>query len=56
MALEGNGRYVAYEKSRRLVYISAKVADDSAFPFEPGDQLVVRIDPDGQRLVIEKAT
>jgi hypothetical protein len=38
-------------ESRTLVYISKKVVDDSAFPFEPGQELVVRIE--GKRLVIE---
>jgi len=55
MALEGSGRYVAYEKSRRLVYISARVADDSAFPFHAGDELTIRIDPKAGRLIVEKA-
>lgn len=52
MALEGTGRYVSYEKSRTLIYISKKVADDSAFPFKPGEELWVRIE--GKKVVIEK--
>jgi hypothetical protein len=55
MALEGSARFVSYEKSRTLVYISKKVVDDSAFPFRPGEELVVRIDPKGQRLIIERS-
>lgn len=55
MALDGPGRFVSYEKSRTLIYISKKIADASAFPFEAGDQLVVHIDADDGRLIIEKA-
>lgn len=32
-----------------------RVTDDSAFPFEPGDELVVTVDPKGKRLILEKA-
>lgn len=55
MALEGKGRLHQSEASRTLVYISQKVANDSAFPFASGDELVVRIDANKGRLVIEKA-
>lgn len=53
MALEGPGRLERPEANRTRLYISTKVAEDSAFPFKPGDQLVVRID--GRRLIVEKA-
>lgn len=36
-----------------MIYVSAKVAGDSAFPFKPGDDLRIQID--GKRLIIEKA-
>lgn len=52
MVLEGPGRLERPEASRTRIYISTKVAEDSAFPFKPGDRLVVRID--GKRLVVEK--
>ncbi len=35
-----------------FVYIPTSVAKDSAFPFKPGEEVIVRID--GKRLVIEK--
>ena len=35
-----------------FVYIPASVAKDSAFPFKPGEEVIVRIE--GNRLVIEK--
>lgn len=52
MALEGKARFVSYERSRTLIYLSKKVVDDSAFPLEPGEPLTVKID--GKRLIIEK--
>lgn len=53
MALEGPGRLERPEASRTRIYVSAKVAEDSAFPFKRGDKLFIRID--GKRLVIERA-
>lgn len=53
MALEGKGRFLQTEGSRSLIYVSQKVAQDSAFPFEPSQELVVRIEKN--RLVIESA-
>lgn len=55
MVLEGPARLTHYEGSRTMIYISAKVANDSAFPFEKGEELWVTIDTKGKRLVIERA-
>lgn len=55
MALKGTARFASYERSRTVIYVSKKVTDDSAFPFEPGDELVVIVDPKGKRLILEKA-
>lgn len=55
MVLEGDGRLLEPEASRTLIYVSQKIASDSAFPFESGQALRVRIDPDNQRLIIEAA-
>ena len=55
MALEGSGKFVRYERSRTLIYVSAKVCDDSNFPFQPGDALNVRIDRKAKRLIVELA-
>lgn len=52
MALEGPGRLGKPTSNRTMVYIGMPVASDSAFPFEKGDALWVRID--GDRLIIEK--
>lgn len=55
MALEGEARLVQAEASRTVVYISQAVVRDSQFPFAAREKLVVRIDPKGKRLIIEKA-
>ena len=57
--LEDIGRFInrptrtggkTYDKF--FVYIPTSVAKDSAFPFRPGEEVLVRIE--GKRLVIEK--
>ena len=35
-----------------FIYIPASVAKDSAFPFSPGEKVIVRIE--GNKLIIEK--
>lgn len=55
MTLEAHGRLLHPESSRTLIYVSQKVASDSAFPFEAGDELVVRIDKENERLIVELA-
>ena len=55
MALEGKGRFLKSESSRSLIYVSQKVAQDSAFPFKPGQELVIRIDERRGRLIVEAA-
>lgn len=55
MSLSGTARLIQAEKSRTLLYLSQRVAADSAFPFKPGDALTVSIDPKNQRLIIERA-
>jgi hypothetical protein len=55
MALQGTGRFVSYEKSRNMIYVSSKVAEDSNFPFRPGDDLTITIDAKSKRLIVEKS-
>ena len=55
MALQGKGKLHHPQSSRTVIYVSAKVAGDSAFPFQPGDDLVIRIDTKAGRLIVEKA-
>lgn len=54
MSLEGDGRLLEPEGSRTLIYVSQKVASDSAFPFEAGEKLRITIDSEGERLIVEK--
>lgn len=51
MTLEGNGRYFQSEASRTVIYVSQRIAKDSAWPFSPGQSLKIRID--GDRLIVE---
>lgn len=55
MSLNGSARLIQAEKSRTLLYVSQRVAADSAFPFKAGEPLVVTIDVEGERLIIERA-
>jgi hypothetical protein len=54
--LEGFARIVLPSRSDRsktgILYIPADVVKDSSFPFEPDQEVVIRID--GKRLVIEE--
>ncbi len=53
MPLTGTGRLDQPQASRTYIAVSAKLARDSAFPFEKGDKLAITID--GDRLIVEKA-
>jgi hypothetical protein len=52
MSLEGEGAIYEHAKGRIVVYIPAKVRSDSAFPFEIGEKVNIRID--GKKLIVEK--
>ena len=61
MTLEGEGQYrkVPYNKKgnryyRNEIYIPSKVAEDSGFPFEAGENVKVIVDKTNKRLIIEK--
>jgi len=55
--LEGYAKIILPSRSDRsktgILYIPADVVKDSSFPFNPDDEVTVRID--GKRLVIEGA-
>lgn len=55
MALKGDGRLFEAETSRTIIYVSQRVASDSAFPFGHRDKLSITIDADNGRLIIERA-
>lgn len=59
--LEGKGRFVnrptetggkKYDKF--YLYIPTSLARDSAFPFQVGEELLIRIDPETGKLIVEK--
>lgn len=50
MVLEGHGRYFQSEASRTVIYVSQRIARDSAWPFRPGQRLDIKID--GDRLIV----
>jgi len=55
LMLEGNAKIILPSRSDRsktgILYIPADLVKDSSFPFNPDQEVVVRID--GRRLVIE---
>ncbi len=52
MTLEGQGSIYQHAKGRLVIYIPADVTKDSAFPFEVGEKVKVRID--GEGLIVGK--
>ncbi len=53
MVLEGDGKFHEPEASRAYIYVSQKLVNDSAFPFEDGQPLHLRIEPETGRLIVE---
>jgi len=53
MPLEGKATYYQRNGPGYLI-ISAKVAQDSAFPFQHKEKLHVKIDPNSQKLIVAK--
>ncbi len=61
MAKEGLGRIIVREtktKNKKYkktwIYIPSQVANDTAFPFKHREEVIVKIDIHGKRLIIEK--
>jgi len=61
--LEGKGRFTnrPTETSGKLydkfyIYVPTEVARDSLFPFTPGEEITIRIDPDNQSLIVSKSS
>jgi hypothetical protein len=52
MSLEATGTLYEFTKGKLVLYIPADVRKDSAFPFDVGEKVKVRID--GKKLVVEK--
>jgi hypothetical protein len=41
--------------ARHTIFLEKSFVEDSLFPFKAGDVLLIRIDPDNDRLIITKA-
>jgi len=52
MVLQGKGKIHEPVKGRIMIYIPADVHKDSAFPFEPKEEVNIKIE--GKKLIIEK--
>jgi len=60
--LEGKGKFVNRrtrtankEYDRFFIYVPVEVARDSAFPFKTNEIVMVKIDAEKKRLLVEKA-
>lgn len=51
MALEGKGRVIQPSKGKIVIYVPAKVHNDSAFPFKPKQDVKITIKED--KLIME---
>ncbi|MCK4270640.1 MAG: hypothetical protein KAW93_09195 [Methanogenium sp.] len=56
MSREGTGKLIQISKRARTRYVSipADVAGDDRFPFETGEEVMVTIDTDNNRMIISK--
>lgn len=61
--LEGEGRFMNIKRKSAnktydnfLVYVPVELARDSQFPFKPKDVVVIRVDPQKKRVVLERAS
>lgn len=43
---QGKGKFILRKDGKFFVYLPSKVATDSAWPFKPGEDLLVSIDGD----------
>lgn len=55
MVLEARGSLQEPQKAKTFILVPQPVRKDSRFPFRRGDKLIVRIEPEENRLVILKA-
>lgn len=54
MSLEGQGTLYEHTKGKVVLYLPVEVWRDSAFPFDVGEHVDIRIDADNERLIVEK--
>jgi hypothetical protein len=55
MPSEGTGRIYRAGKYKTLIHVHQDIVHDSAFPFELGEDVRIRIDAKNKRLIIERA-
>jgi hypothetical protein len=53
--VESKSKETAVKTYRHSIFLEKAFVEDSSFPFKPGDNLIVKIDTDKQRLIITKA-
>jgi bifunctional DNA-binding transcriptional regulator/antitoxin component of YhaV-PrlF toxin-antitoxin module len=60
--LEGKGRFINLRRKTAnkiydnfFVYVPVEVARDSGFPFKPKEPLIIKVDREKKRVVLEKA-
>jgi len=54
MVLQALTKVAKREKYRTVIPVPRDIAKDHAFPFAPNEQVVLRIDVRGGRLIVEK--
>ena len=54
MVLKGLGRFWEHTRGKLVLYVPAEVYKDSQFPFKPNKQVKVTIEPNKNRMIIEK--
>lgn len=55
MSQRGSGRIIAQGRAKtRFISVPSGVVTDSTWPFEDGEEVVVRIDAENRRVIIEK--
>ncbi len=60
--IEGKGKFInrktrtaSHEYDKFFIYVPAEVARDGTYPFKPQDTVIIKIDKEKKRLLIEKA-
>lgn len=60
--IEGKGKFLnrrtktaSKDYDKFFIYVPAEVARDGTFPFKPQEAVIIRIDKEKKRLLIEKA-
>ncbi len=59
--LEGSGKFLNYpsktgkrQYDKFFIYVPTEVAKDISFPFKAGEQVQIKINTDGRKLIVER--